>query len=137
MIATSFIGLELLHFVRAAFDAFHLVLLVSVLLAVVGSTLFSLLLLSPIIVSTIIAVQWLGRRHDRIRIINAKLTIELGLLELRHFPRLVNKFGWHILQFRKPESYVVAMLVVIFALLHNVEAVQPSTCHTGGRAPAL
>jgi hypothetical protein len=65
------------------------------------------------------------------------LYVELGLLELSHFPRFVDEFRGNVLQLGEPASHIIAILVVIFALLYNVEAVQATTRHTRGCAPVL
>ena len=112
-------------------QTFHLVLLVSILLTVVSSTLFSLVLalivfaFSSVIIA--VAMPWLRRRYDGVGIVHPELYIKLDLLELGHFPWLVHKFSGHVFQFGQPESHIVTVLVVVLTLLDNIETIQSPT----------
>jgi len=130
-------ALLLLHLISAFLQTLHLVLLMPVLFAVVvGPSLLSLLH-SLAVVSAIVSTLRLGRWYNWIWIVDAETHIVLELLELGHLPRFMHEFGRHILEFRKPTSYVVALSVVVLALFDNVEAVQAPSRHAGCCAPVL
>ena len=104
---------------------------------VIGSALFSVVLASTITLVNAVAMRWLGWWYDWVGIIHTKSYVELGLLELRHFPRLVDEFLGYVLELGQPTSHVIAVLVIIFALLYNIEAIQATTRYTRSRAPVL
>mmetsp|Transcript_39351 Transcript_39351/g.91847 ORF Transcript_39351/g.91847 Transcript_39351/m.91847 type:complete len:270 (+) Transcript_39351:235-1044(+) len=75
------------------------------------------------------------RLNDRARIVRPDVNLILFLLIRRHLPRLENKRRRHLLQLRNPPSQIVPVLIVVLALFHGVEAVQPPAGHAGAGAP--
>ena len=109
----------------------------TIMLAVI---LFALLsILTPaIVLSSIVRIKlWLRRRNNGRWVIDAQLAFKLSLLKLIHLPRFMDKLIWYVFQFWAPMTDVVTMLVVIFRLLHNIEAIQAAPRLPGSRTPVV
>ena len=74
----------------------------------------------------------LGLRHafrwDRSRVRLAALEPNLRLHVLGHAGRVVDELGWHVGELGQPGAQVVALLVVVLALLEDVELVYTPAC---------
>jgi hypothetical protein len=118
------------HVEDTLLDALHLVLLMDV---------------APVVDALLLSIAPVHERRapppllgdDRFGIVVAEAAAVLFLIELAHLPRLVDKVGGQIFEFREPVANVIAALIVVLALLDDIEPVQPSTRHASRCAPVL
>mmetsp|Transcript_18113 Transcript_18113/g.49413 ORF Transcript_18113/g.49413 Transcript_18113/m.49413 type:complete len:272 (+) Transcript_18113:100-915(+) len=90
-----------------------------------------------LVVGASIASLWRGGGGCSVRIVDTKSHAKLLLLKLRHLPRFMNVVVRNVLKLRQPMANVVSVLIVVLALLHNVEPIDPTTSHSSTRAPIV